>query len=333
MTKPCFTVGVLLLFVFLPAASAQSPDVELNDSVSVNYVMVPFTVLGPKGIPITDLTAKEVSLLVDGVPVANDLFEKSMNAPVSFTILLDGSGSMALAGKMAAAQAAIRTIVARSKPGDDFSLYVFDDRQANEVVPFTDNADIVLRALEQVKPYGKTAFFDAIATMPARSQLGKNPTRAIILLSDGIDNASRLTRLQLAAKLEGVSVPIYALGLRQPSERRPKPQGLRVSEELSDLDVLEEIANDTGGRLFLGTKPAQFAQSAAVMDSNLRAQYLIGFAPTGKGAVKYRKIALKTAGRVRSVRVRAGYNGTEPPLQSSGRPTSRQAKRNERKGS
>ncbi|HVS30348.1 MAG TPA: VWA domain-containing protein [Thermoanaerobaculia bacterium] len=319
--------------MFSATTLAQSSDVELSETVSVNYVMVPFTVLGSKGIPITDLTAKDVSLLVDGVPVASDLFEKSMNAPVSFTILLDGSGSMALSGKMEAARAAIRTLVSRSKPGDDFSLYVFDDRQANEVVPFTDNANVVLRALEQVKTYGKTAFFDAIATMPARSQLGKNPTRAIILLSDGIDNASRLTRLQLAARLEGVSVPIYALGLRQPSEHRPRRQGLRVSEELSDLDVLEEIANETGGRLFLGTKPQQFAVAAAVMDRNLRAQYLIGFAPTGKGPVKYRKIALKTAGRVRSVRVRAGYNGTEPPLQSSGRPPSRQAKRNERKGS
>ena len=62
----------------------------------------------------------------------------------------------------------------------------------------------------------------------------------------------------------------------------------------------------------------------------LRAQYLIGFPPTGKGAVKYRRISLELAGRVRSVRVRAGYRGTEPPVLSA---SSRARKRNERKNS
>jgi hypothetical protein len=68
------------------------------------------------------------------------------------------------------------------------------------------------------------------------------------------------------------------------------------------------------------------------IESILRAQYLLGFPPTGKGGVKYRRISLELAGRVRSVRVRAGYRGTEPPVQSVS--TSREkAKRNERKKS
>ncbi len=301
------------------AALAQTP-MEIEETVSVNYVMIPFTAAGSRGVPITDLAAREVKLLVDGQPVASDLFEKSMNAPVSFTILLDGSGSMALAGKMEAARLAIKTLIDNRKPGDEFAFYVFDDREAHEVIPFTRDPAAVLQALTDVKPYGKTAFFDALASMPQRSAAATNPTRAIILLSDGIDNASRLTRLQLAAKLEGVSVPIYALGLRDPAERRRKAA---VSEALSDLELLEEIATGTGGQLFLGTKPPHFAAAAATLDRALRAQYLIGFAPTGKGAVKYRRISLQLASRARAVRVRAGYRGTEPPVQ----------KRNERKGS
>lgn len=311
-----------MLFLLAGAAFAQTaPEIELSDTVSVNYVMVPFTALGPNGVPITNLAEREVKLFVDGQPVSSDLFEKSQNAPVSFTILLDGSGSMALAGKMEAARTAIQTLVNNRRAGDDFALYVFDDRTGNEVVPFTENGNAVLQALGDVKPYGKTAFFDALATMPERSALGKNATRAIILLSDGIDNASHLTRLQLAAKLEGVSVPIYALGLREPAERKRKGP---VSEELSDIELLDEIARETGGRLFLGTKPQHFASAAASLDRALRAQYLIGFSPTGKGAVKYHRISLQLASRARAVRVRAGYRGTEPPLQ---------IKRNERKGS
>jgi VWFA-related protein len=321
----------LLPFVALMAlsgaVSAQVSDV-VTETVSVNYVMVPFTVLGSRGVPITDLGEKEVSLFVDGLPVARDLFEKAEDAPVSFAILLDGSGSMALAGKMEAARAAIATLVAHRRPGDDFALYVFDHLEAKEVVPFTEDPGVILRAMSEVKPYGKTAFFDAVATMPERSELGKNPTRAIILLSDGIDNASKLTRLQLPAKLQGVPVPIYALGLR-PAAERQRIKAAPVTEELSDIALLEEIASLTGGKLFLGTRPEEFAAAAAAIDRGLRVQYLIGFSPTGKGAVKYRRISLKLAGRVQSVRVRAGYRGTEPPVLRA----NRKNKRSERKRS
>src|SRR4028118_1126862 len=125
-----------LIALFLLLAGALSAQ-ELDDQVSVNYVMVPFTVLGRKGVPITDLSAKEVSLLVDNKKVPTDMFELSRNAPVSWTILLDGSGSMGLAGKMDAAKAAVNALTARRKPGDDFALYVFDSRgHANAPAPF-----------------------------------------------------------------------------------------------------------------------------------------------------------------------------------------------------
>lgn len=325
-------VALLLATTALAQTEPQPETVPLKfaDTVSVGYVMIPFTVLSRKGLPITDLRQKEVQLFVDGNPVPNDMFEKSMNAPVSFTILLDGSGSMGLAGKMPAARAAVATLIAHRQPGDDFALYVFDDHEAYEIVPFTEDAGKVMRALNDVKPFGKTAFFDALATMPERSELGKNPTRAIILLSDGIDNASHLTRQQLPAMLEGVSVPIYPLGLREPAEKQ-KLDPAHPNEELSDLEILEEIANNTGGRLFLGNRPEQLSEAVDALENNLRAQYLIGFAPTGKGAVKYRRISLKLAGRVHSVRVRAGYLGTEPPaLAAAARDRS---KKNERKRS
>jgi len=303
----------ILLLAF--GAFAEEPQQKYAENVSVGYVMVPFTVFGEKGIPITDVRSKDVSLFVDGQPVKSDMFERSMDAPVSFTILLDSSGSMALAGKMDAARAAIGALIAHRRKGDDFALYVFDDKEAREVVPFTEDVQQVAHALGEVKPFGKTAFFDAIATMPERSRLGNNPTRAIILLSDGIDNASQLQRSQLPSLLEGVAVPIYALGLRESGEAQFDAK--HVNEELSDLEVLDEVSNLTGGKLFVGNTPDQLSLAIASVEKNLRAQYLIGFSPTGKGAVKYRHISLKVEGRSRSVRVRAGYRGTEPPVLSA----------------
>ena len=316
--------SLLLAGVLTGAIHAQ----DFTEEVAVNYVMVPFTVLGGKGAPITDLTKQEVSLLVDGQPVRTDMFEMSFNAPVSWTILLDGSGSMGLAGKIDAAKAAINALVARRKEGDDFALFVFDSQgHAKEMVPFTENPSAISRALDVVKPWGKTAFFDALAEMPARSELGRNASRAIILLSDGIDNASNVTREEVEKQMEGLSIPIYAFGLREPGERKLTA----ISEEMANIDLLDELAETTGGKLFVGNRPEQLASAMNSMEKSLRAQYLLGFAPTGKGTVKYRRISLKLAGRVRSVRVRAGYRGTEPPVQSAaakGKP-----KRNERKRS
>src|SRR5204863_7377028 len=118
-------------------------------------------------------------------------------------------------------------------PRDDFALFVFAESEARELVPFTESPAAITRALATVVPYGKTAFFDALSTMPERSRLGKNPSRAIILLSDGIDNASRLTRADLARMLQGVAVPIYPLGIRDPREQKTKAKS---AEELSDRD-------------------------------------------------------------------------------------------------
>ncbi|HYC59130.1 MAG TPA: VWA domain-containing protein [Thermoanaerobaculia bacterium] len=319
-----------LAVLFLLLSGSLFAQENFSEQVSVSYVMVPFSVLGPKNVPITNLAAKDVTLLVDGQKVATDLFESSMNAPVSWTILLDGSGSMALAGKMEAAKAAINALTARRREGDDFALYVFDSEgRANELVPFTENPSAITRALDVVKPWGKTAFFDALAQMPERSELGRNGSRAIILLSDGIDNASKLTRAEIEKRMEGVSIPIYAFGLRDPIEQDTK-KVVPISEEMSNIDLLEELASASGGRLFVGNRPETIAAAMDGIEKALRAQYLIGFPPTGKGAVKYRRISLELAGRVRSVRVRAGYRGTEPPVQSA---SSRARKRNERKKS
>ena len=300
---------LILLALAAPLLYAQESLQHVEENVSIGYVMVPFTVLTGHGAPITDLSSGEVSLLVDGVPVKSDMFEKSMDAPVSFTILVDGSGSMALAGKLDAARAAIEALIAHRKTGDDYALYVFDDKEAHQVVPHSDNPREILMAMHDVKPFGKTAFFDAIATMPEKSRLGRNPTRAIILLSDGIDNASKMTRDQLTKMLEGLAIPIYSLGLREASEAKTL-----TPESSSDIALLRDVSAQTGGRLFLGNRPEQLGNAVERIENDLRAQYLIGFTPTGKGAVKYRRISLKTAGRVQAVRVRAGYRGTEPPV-------------------
>jgi Ca-activated chloride channel family protein len=278
--------------------------------VSVGYVLVPVVVTDEKGRAIAGLKERDFALLVEGKAVVLDLFSASDDAPVSFTILLDGSGSMGLAGKMEGALAALEALVARARPGDDFSLHVFAEGAVRELVPFTDDGARVLRAARAVKPYGKTAFFDALAMMPDRTLLGRNGSRAIVLLTDGIDNASVLTRERLEELLEGLDVPVYPVGVRAavsgPARRKP-------AERDVDIELLRRIAFQTGGRFSFVDEPGKLGGAVDEVEKDLRSQYLLGFTPTGAGPVKYRKLSLTISQPIGTYRTRSGYRGTEPP--------------------
>lgn len=316
-------LAALLLLPQLAGAPTPTPTPpRTTASASVGYVLVPFVVTDLKGRAVPNLSKGDVTLLVDGASVAFDLFERSDDAPVSFTLLLDGSGSMGLLGKMDGARAAVRQLLERRRPGDDFALHVFARGEVKEVVPFTQDAAAVRSAVDAVVPFGRTAFFDALAKMPDKSLLGRNGARAIVLLTDGLDNASSLTKDDLTTLLEGIDVPVYALGLRAPGAPVDPAPG-RSAESLLNLDLLGHLARSSGGRVAIVTEPARLAEAIDGIERDLRAQYLLGFSPTGRGGIKPRKIALKLKGPARVVRVRAGYRGTEPPLVGASGPAER----------
>ena len=312
-----FTLVKLLVSAALATAeltpTPASQPVKATTSVDVSYVLVPFVVTNLKGLPVRDLREQDVTLLVDGAPVKTDLFARSDDAPVSFTILLDGSGSMGLAGKLAGARAAVSALVEQKIPGDDFALFVFAEGAVQEVVSFTEDAARVVVAVNAVKPFGRTAFFDALARMPDKSLLGKNGSRAIILLTDGVDNASELSRDDLAALLEGVDVPVYPIGLRSPGAPVFPAPGQSL-EAFLNLEILGHVARLTGGRLSIVDEASRLPDSIRLIEKDLRAQYLLGFTATGTGPVRFRRIALRLSGPLRAIRVRAGYKGPAPPL-------------------
>ena len=285
--------------------------------VSVGYVLVPFVVTDRKGRPVAGLKKDDVTLLSDGVPVAYDLFEGSADAPVSYAVLLDGSGSMGLAGKMEGARSAIEALVAMRVPGDDYALFVFAEGEVREVVPFTEDGGRIVMAARDVKPWGKTAFRDALAVMPEKSLAGRNGSRAIVLLSDGIDNDSEIGEEELSNLMEGVEVPVFPVGIRSPGGV-PRPRPGPSLEWSLNVDALEHVARITGGRI--ADDPKLLPRSILDIQKDLRSQYLIGFAPTGRGPVRYRRLTLRVAGPTRPVRVRAGYRGTDPPAFGTLRP-------------
>jgi len=289
---------------------ATDPDATASASVSVGFVVVPFIATDKKGRPIRDLDKKEVTLRVEGRRVPLEFFDHNERSPVSFTILLDGSGSMGIAGKKEGAMAALAELVKRKLPKDEFALHVFASGEIRELVSFTEDGASVLRAAESVKPYGKTAFFDALAVMPGKSLVGQNGSRAIVLLTDGFDNASVLSAGQLASLLEGIDVPVYPLGLWTEGEETPAASD---KEARVDLDILERIAKSSGGRLAVADTVEKLTKAIGAIERDLRTQYVTGFAPSSSGEEKFRRIKVEVDRSDVKVRVRAGYRGTAPP--------------------
>jgi len=303
----------LALLLALPGFGRADSDAleaasAVHETLAVNYVIVPFVVYNSQGRPLRDLRPTEVSLIVDGNRVDTDMFYRTSNGPVSFTFLVDGSGSMALAGKIDGARHAIREIIRQRRKDDDFALFVFAEGQIREAVPFTQDGARLIEAVDHIKPYGQTALYDALLAMPDRTLLGRNGSRVIILLTDGLDNASKLDQGALARAFQGVEVPVYPVGLRS-------ARSLATSnrEESIDISVLAGLAGMSGGRLAIADDETNLKSAVRAILDDLRAQYLLGFAPNGAGAIRYRQISLRFARPVHSVRVRAGYRGTEPP--------------------
>lgn len=317
---PTALAALLSIALLSPATgfSQEEYGSTYKASVDVGYVVVPFVARDQQGRAVDDLRERDVRLYVGGKRVRPDMFTNAADAPVSFTILLDASGSMGLAGKFQTARLAIRALLKSARPDDDFALHVFSRGEVREVVPFTRDRERILAAMQEIEPWGKTAFYDALARMPDESILGENGSRAIVILTDALDNASTMTRSELTTLLEGVGVPVYPLGIRMSDDpRREKDAAKR--EHLTDLDTLQQIADISGGQLAVASGAGELIHAIHRMDRDLRSQYLLGFSPTGRGPVRFRPIEVRLARGLHEVRVRAGYRGTEPPLWTSGR--------------
>jgi len=313
---------VLLAFVFalLPGlvAPAQNPrpagstPEELptyTESAGSEYVLLPAVVFDRKGRFAQGLEQKDFRVSVEGKPVPLDTFDRDESAPVSFAFLVDTSGSMSIGGKLDMAKDAIRQIIANRKAGDDFALFAFSDGEVRTIASFSGDPTRLQRGLAGLEPDGQTALFDAVAATPSRLVEGKNSKRAILLFTDGIDNASHLSNVEMAEILQQVSTPVYAIGIKNAAFERLSD---KEKEELA-LDNLKMLASSSGGQMYLAAGEEDLRPLASQIDREVRKQYLLGFTPSGQGDIKYRVVVVSVLKPGSwGVRTRRGYRGTAP---------------------
>jgi VWFA-related protein len=292
-----------------PAGSTPEELPTYTESAASEYVLLPAVVFDRKGRFAQGLEQKDFRISVEGKPVPLDTFDRDEGAPVSFAFLVDTSGSMKIGGKLEMAKDAIRQIIANRKAGDDFALFAFSDGEVRSVASFSGDPTRLQRGLAGLEPDGQTALFDAVAATPSRLVEGKNSKRAILLFTDGIDNASHLSNVEMAEILQQVSTPVYAIGIKNLAFERLSD---KEKEELA-LDNLKMLASSSGGQMYLAAGEEDLRPLASQIDREVRKQYLLGFTPSGQGDIKYRVVVVSVLKPGSwGVRTRRGYRGTAP---------------------
>jgi Ca-activated chloride channel homolog len=155
-------------------------------------------------------------------------------------------------------------------------------------VPFTSDPDEVYDRIAHTKPFGRTSLLDAIHMAVVEMKHARNLRKALVIVSDGGDNRSRHTEREIKNAMLESDVQVYAMGIFDP-EDTPK----QSSEEQKGPKLLEELADQSGGREYPVDRLDDLPSISARIGNQLRNQYLVGYSPANpERDGKYRNIKL-----------------------------------------
>jgi Ca-activated chloride channel homolog len=306
---PLVVPRIACVFLLLTLYSGTRPTAQdAGQAVfrsQVERVPVATVVRTREGKPVTGLTREDFQLLDGGEPKEIKDFQ-SDPTPVSLLLLVDLSGSMGLEDKWDRAVAAATRLENFLKAGqDDVGVFTFD-RRLKEIAPFGGLLGDVPLALKSLRPFGETSLYDAIAE--AGRTMGSRPgaRRAVVALTDGEDNASRLTSSQVSALASSIDVPVYVVMVASAVERAAlKARAATAGPDDSPRGRLADLAHWTGGELFPSSSAAEDRLAAERIVTELRQQYLIVFEPDRRPG--WHSIVIQTRQKDLVVRTRNGY--------------------------
>lgn len=271
-----------------PKPGAEVPESERitpNIRIDTNLVLIPVTVTTPLNQFVTEMEKENFRVFEDKVEQEIAYFA-SFDAPLSVGLVFDASGSMG--SKLTKSRQAAAQFFKTANPEDEFFLIQFNDRP-QLVVPFTQNTEDIQSRLTFTQAKGRTALLDGIYQALQHLKKGRNPRKALLIISDGGDNSSRYTENEVRNLLKEADAQMYAIGIFEPIGARG-----RSAEELSGPGLLSELAEMTGGRHFPVDNLNDLPDIAAKIGIELRNQYVLGYTsknPNRDG--KYRRVTIK----------------------------------------
>ena len=231
------------------------------------------------------------------------------DAPISLGVLFDVSGSMS-GEKINKARKALERFVATSHPSDEYFLIAFNNR-AQLLMDRTRDGEAVLRKLTLVEPKRNTALYDAVYLGVDRVSRGAHQKRALLIISDGQDNASRYNFGEVRRIMKESDIVTYAVGIMDGHDIG-NPLGMQGQA------FLDELTSVSGGKSFYPSTDVELDEIFERIALELRHQYSIGYTPKDFNPDgKWRRVKVKVKpprGLPRlSVRSREGYYATPSP--------------------
>ena len=292
---------VLLLMMLTGYAGVQAPSSEsFRISMDVALVVLHATVTDRQGGFVSDVGERGFEVFEDGVPQRIRLF-RNEDIPVTVGLVVDHSSTMG--PRIEEVAAAARSFVRFSNPEDEIFVVNFNETVSLGLpgtIRFTHNTSDLQEAIGHTPTGGQTALYDAIAKALEELQAGSRDKKALIVVSDGGDNASAHSLAEVMKLAAQSSAVIYTVGIFDAGDPDRNPT------------VLKRLAQRTGGEAFF---PAQISEVVAICERiarDIRHQYTIGYVPLNvarNGAYRsIRVVAARAQGHDKlSVRTRTGY--------------------------
>lgn len=279
------------------ATESDNPTRIILDVTRVNVL---FTVTDKKGRFITNLGKDDFEIFENKKPQVIQQFTAESDLPLRLAVLVDTSNSIREQFRFEQ-QAAVRFIQSVLRPHEDKLMLVSFDSAAELVSDLTDDMQKLEQGVQSMRPGGGTAFYDAIYFACKEKLMMDQPRdkfrRAMIVISDGLDTESRVSRDQALEMAQKADVVIYAISTN-------------ITRDETDGDkVLRYLTEETGGQAFFPFKIEDLDQSFENIANELRHQYNIFYRPEPlKADGLYHPVTVKAKGRKDVViRARKGY--------------------------
>lgn len=283
-----------------PKTGGDSQDQITTIVKNVNEVGVFFTVTDKHGHYVKNLKKDDIRILDDDKPPQQvRSFQSQTDLPLRLGLLIDESNSIRerFQFEQQAATEFLNQVIRR---GSDKAFVLGFDTTADLAQDFTDDTSALAKAVRSFRPGGGTALFDAVY-FACRDKLMKPPgngpvRKAIILLTDGEDNQSRVSREEAIEMAQRAEVIVYVISTN-------------ISGMTSHGDeVLKRMAEATGGRAFFPFKFDDIASHFSDIEDELRSQYALFYQPADFVANgQYRTIAVIADNKKYHVRAKRGY--------------------------
>ena len=293
------------MLAFAQKAEQNSPPTSSANSqtlrVDVDLVLLNVTVTDSHNRYITGLQKEYFQVWEDKVEQQIEYFSAE-DVALSVGIIFDASGSMK--NVISPARSAAVTFLRMGSPEDEYFLIEFNDapRLAQD---FTKDIGKLQNRLAFTTPRGSTSLYDAVYLGLDRVVRGTNTRKALLLVSDGMDNRSRYSFSHVKEFAKERDVQIYAIGI---VDQWSAQQGYTYNGR----GVIEELTNLTGGRAFFPESVQKLEDICEKIGLDLKNQYVLGYRSSNQTSDgKWRKTKVKVSapkGIPRlSVRAKTGY--------------------------